>query len=743
MAPFDIYLFEDCNDSNNLFRYENIPGTLTEGYVYNINGGDGFNGYAKVITYAEEGPIYSASGVVFVGGPTQCPTPTNTQTPTSSPTPTPTPTPSVTEQLIMEPMLLSYTAPTGCTYSSFCFGTTLPSLSGYSGNYTSGSTYNNSPVYSGDGTSVGVIYYYSGVSESYWCLSNTIGGTCYLRGSSPCTSDCPDISGNLFTTGLCPTPTATAANCNAFDFNAYFDCDYEPVPTPTPSVACDDVNFNVYTVGVTPTPSATSFTCQSTGVDFSMSAYTPSITPTLTLTPSVTLTKTVDVQGKISFTMLDEVFSCVSVKVLVDCNDGTEYYTSDALYFQTIPVVIGMIMFASINGKNVCVNYERDDTNISSNSNVDNIFNLYSSCEYCSTLPTPTPTVTSTPSTTPASTLTPTPTPSTSPDAPGSTPRATTTQTPTMTSTPQQTSTMTSTPTPTPNWVYVYESCSPIKGLVKKTQVIQKSQITSILVNQVFQDVNGDCWVYNGKFAQNYIAPSTVFTITNNGNYFVNANTTKVYNDCTTCQTPSTSPSPRYTYTWSYITNNDTCTLSSDINVWSYDIISNGWYTFDGKKYYLRATSHSSYSIQISNSLLTVSTACAPKYSYYQSTVDVDCIHYGYNPVWSYDFISTSNYYIINGTKYYITVPVSPHSTYTTQINLGTATLSSCDITYYNVSGCAGGTGVLKYNGPDNLSPGIVVRSTNGNCYTILSSGASGPESSGTYSYEVSDCMSC
>ena len=547
MEPYDIYLFEDCNDPNNVFRYENIPGTLTEGYVYNINGGDGFNGYAKVIAYEEEGPIYSASGVVFIGGPTQCPTPTNTQTPTSSPTssptPTPTPTPSATEELSME--LMSYSSPVGCAYDTFCFGTTLSSLSGYSGNYTSGSTYNDSPVYSGDGTSGGFIYYYTGASESYWCLSDTIGGTCYLRGSSPCTSDCPDISGNLFATGLCPTPTATAVNCSTFDFNAYFDCDYEPIPTPTPSVACSDVNFDVTTYGVTPTPSATSLTCESTGVDFSMSGYTPAVSPTVTLTPTLTLTKTVDVQGQVSFTMLDEVFSCVSVKVLVDCESGDEYYTSDTLTYQGIPIVIGMIMFASVNGKNVCATYDRDDNNISSNSNVDNIFNLYSDCQYCSTLPTPTPTVTSTPSTTPPSTATPTPTntathtqtptPSTTL---GSTPPATPPSTPPSTPDSTPDSTPVSTPSATPNWVYVYESCSPLGAQIKNTQVIQKYNITNVLQDKVFQDYYNRCWKFIGRFEENYIAPPTVFTITNNGNYFSDANIIETYNDCASCELP-------------------------------------------------------------------------------------------------------------------------------------------------------------------------------------------------------------
>ena len=545
MEPYDIYLFEDCNDPNNLFRYENIPGTLTDGYVYSINGGDGFNGYGKVIAYAEQGPIYSASGVVFVGGPTQCPTPTNTHTPTSTPTPTQTPTPSITEELFLEPMLMSYSAPAGCGYSTFCFGTTLPSLSGYSGNYTSGSTYNSSPVYSGDGTSGGFIYYFTGTTESYWCLSATVPGTCLLRGSSPCTSDCPDISGNLFAGGLCPTPTASVANCSDFDFNAYFDCDYEPIPTPSVSIACADVNFDVTTFGVTPTPSATSLTCQLTGVDFSMSGYTPSVSPTITLTPTLTLTKTVDVQGQVNFTMLDEVFNCVSTKVLVDCETGDEYYTSDALIYEGVPVVVGMIMFAIINGKNTCVTYDKDNSNISSNSNVDSIITLYSDCQYCSTIPTPTPTMTSTPTTTPATTppatpnntptssQTPTPTStlnSTPPATPPSTPPSTPASTPA--------STPVTTQSPTPNWVYVYESCSPLGRNQKITQVIQTFNITNVGRDRVFQDYFNRCWKFVGRFAPDYIAPPTVFTITFNGNYFSSATIIETYDNCTTCESP-------------------------------------------------------------------------------------------------------------------------------------------------------------------------------------------------------------
>jgi hypothetical protein len=539
--PYDIYLFEDCNDASNLFRFENIPGTLTEGYVYNISGGSGFTGYAKVLTYAETGNIYSTDGVIFVGGATQCPTPTPTQTPESTPTPTPTQTP--TEETY-EIATFSSTTPSGCTSSTFCFYTLLPSLSGYSGNYTVGADYNGVPTYSGDGTITGVIYYYSG-DTSYWCLSNSLGGTCYLRGASPCTSDCPDIAANDFNTGICPTPTPTAVNCGIFDFNAYFDCDWEPLPTPTPSVACDDVNFIFDVAGVTPTPTPTSDSCNSVAVSFSMSGYTPATTPTVTLTPSITLTRTVDIQGQVTFEMLDETFSCVSVKVLTDCQSGQEYYVTDNLSFSGIPAVIGMTLLVDLNGGFQCVSYTRDDTNFSSNASVGDVIQLYSSCEYCSIIPTPTPTVTTTPTITPSSSQTPTPSITASPSVTPS-PTSTIGSTPPVTPTPTQTPTKTQTPTPsitpspsaTPNYVYVYQSCSPIKPNTLNTQLIQ-TQVVSF-ANQpgaIFKDTQGYCWTYIDRFDSTYIAPPSVITVTFEGNYF-DGSSSQTYPDCTTCETP-------------------------------------------------------------------------------------------------------------------------------------------------------------------------------------------------------------
>jgi len=669
---YNSFQFEECGNSSNSFRFENVPGVLNIGDIYQITG-PYFNGYATVVTNTGYGILYSSNGTVFIGSPS-CPTPTPTQTSTTTPTPTPTPTPDVQISLLSTtcvclsvdsnliglatgntntnlngvatieytdcygftetytqtslslfylctqsgvlnsvsywkdnvqytsttfpwspqyPYGISYSTygtcygnPCGPCSSTYCFRTTLPSLSGYSGNYTQAGTYNSNDYYEGDGTEFGVVYY----TGDRWCLSSTLGGTCLLEGSYPCYSTCPDISANHFISGICPTPTPTPINCDIFDFTAYFDCDWEPIPTPTPSVPCENVDFKFSSILTTPTPTETNTSCLGSNVNFVICQINEP-TPTVTLTPSVTLTKTVDVQGQVSFTMLDESFTCVSVKVLIDCSTGNELYTSDNLSFNGIPVTIGMTMFASINGNNMCVTYDRDDSNISSNSNVTSIFQLYSSCEYCSLIPTPTPTITSTATNTPTTTKTPTPTPtltqtptsttlietstptqtptltqtptpsvtigltpsmtpsntatptitpsntSTPTVTPSMTPTNTMSQTPTQTQTPSQTSTQTMTPTPsvTPNYVYVYESCSPINPNVLPSQVIQTVQTPWItVVNTTFKDVNGNCWKYVGQFVSTYISPPIVIPITFAGDYFTSAYQT-VYADCVTC----------------------------------------------------------------------------------------------------------------------------------------------------------------------------------------------------------------
>jgi hypothetical protein len=572
--------FQDCTNSINLFRFFNIPMTLVLGSVYYISGGTEFTGCATVVSLTGSGPIYNGAGYSFQQtasgcADVLCPTVSNvaallykcsngsvfygnvkedtafvdaaylyngecysfvefsgpggpdlgdpdfddcsfcvpTSTPTSTPQPTPTNTPTVS------------LSPSACAFTDFCFYTTLPSFSGYNGNYESAGTYNSRIYYSGDGITSAVIYH----TGSFWCLSDSLGGTCLLRGSNPCNSQCPDISANDFSGGICPTPTPTGVDCSIFDFNAYFDCDWEPLPTPTPSVPCDDVNFIIDSIGVTPTPTPSGNFCSGVGINFSLSGFTsttPNVTPTPTATPQIM----VSISGSVSFELMDQTFSCVSAKVLTDCTSGEEFYTTDMLSFLGTPVIVGVTMFVQVNDVNRCVVYTRDDNNLSSNSNLGTIVQIYSSCESCSPVPSPTPTSTTT--VTPSITATQTQTPTQSPTI-GTTPPPT--QTPTSTITPS----ITSSPTPTPNFLYVYQSCNPIGGGVGTIiQVIQTQPVSfPIAVNETFKDNEANCWYFVGRFNTSYI-PTTpkVRPINWGGNYFTGVST-QTYSDCVTCAT--------------------------------------------------------------------------------------------------------------------------------------------------------------------------------------------------------------
>jgi len=589
--------FQDCSNGDK-FRYYNGALPTIIGDTYNITGGNDFNGCATIITNTSEGPLYDATGVIFTmttgcGDPV-CPRTSekpaslsncatgeviylNVDSDTAYPgavylysggcysfvefsgpggeyvpgpsysncidcipvplTPTPYPSPTQTPTVSSTPQACS---------STYCFNTTDSSLSGYSGNYTYTGSYNGSSTFIGDGILTGYIYY----NNNSWCLSTSIGGSCLLQGASPCYYNCPDFSSNVFYSGPCVTPTPTPINCDTFDFNAYFDCDWEPVPTPSPSVACDDVNFDISSIGVTPTPSP-SQNCSGKAVSFSLSGYTVQPTPTPSNTPTVTITRTVDVAGSASYVILDETFSCVSVKVLIDCSTGDEVYVTSSLILNGTPATIGTILLVDLDdGTRRCVIYDRDDSNISSNVNVDTVLELYNDCAFCNVVPTPTPTTTPTPTQTSAltptltNTSTPTPTITQSPSStngttPPATPTPTKTPTTTMTPTTSQTPTYTQTPTPTSTFVHVYQSCSAVQigKFSTLTQVVQTVQVPFVTIaNNVFKDSYGNCWTYLGRFDSSYIVPSPYYWINYSGNYFDGAPSI-VYGTCTDCET--------------------------------------------------------------------------------------------------------------------------------------------------------------------------------------------------------------
>ena len=508
-------------------------------------------------------PDYGSCEKANEAYPCVTPTPTVTQSPYQ--TPTMTPTPSIT--------------PPHCESNDFCLTTQFSGLSQYNGTYTQYTTQNGKNAYSGGSITTGYIYYVTGTTE-YWCLSTSLSGTCLLQGASPCYSPCPDISAEIFTTGICPTPTPTPADCSTLDFLAYYDCDYEPLPTPTPSVACDLVNFDMTGIGVTPTPTQTGPACQ-TFLDFSLSGYTIPPTPTITASPTITLTRTVAPEyNSVKFTLLDDTFACTTVRVLQDCDSEQEYLTSQALFYSgstgLIPITSGITMLVMINDTPVCVNYVTDRKG-SSTSIIQEVITLYSDCSYCNIVVTPTPTMTSTttqtptttqtqtptltptPSITPSNTVTNTPTPSVTPSQgsdPSPTPSTTATVTPTpsvtMTNTATQTPTNTITPTPSPTsvWVYVYESCTVVPSKIpRKTQVIQTQPVTFVgTEGRTFKNSDGICWKYVGQFNTNYIAPLGIDSFTYEGNYFVDA-INYVYQNCDECLAiPVLDPCSNYIY---------------------------------------------------------------------------------------------------------------------------------------------------------------------------------------------------
>lgn len=604
--PYDIYLFQDCCFGN-FYRYENVPGSLTVGQVYNIQGGIGYNGCATVVPYSSTGTIYPSAGVVFTlqvdcstcllsvpcatptptvtptqtqtptvtptnsVTPTNTPTttPTTTQTPTNTGTGTPTPTPTPTGNGPQDAALLTKcdngtvfyaivdtdtafvgatylyngecysfvefsgpggpslgmpsfssciscvltptptptpnptptntptvsSTPSSCPYTEFCFRTNYPTLSGYSGNFEVAGTYNSRLYYTGDGITTGYIYHTTDV----WCLSNSLGGTCLLEGTYPCYSICPDISSNYFTSGPCPTPTPSSVNCNTLDFTAYFDCDFVPFPTPTPSITCDNVTFSVTSVPTTPTPTPSTSTCAG-DMSFSFSAYTPT-TPSPTLTPTISPTRTVEVGGQLTYRFFEESFVCPTSKVLKDCESNTEFYVSDSLSYNGLPLTIGTTFGAYVNGDIFCLTYDRDDSNISPNSTVESIVQVYANCTDCRFTLTPTPSVTA--SNTPTPTITPSPT---------------------------------MTPTPSPqSYVYVFQSCSLNSFNYPQSTIVQTQPPNFlILTGQTFQAINGDCWTYVGQ-SFGFI-PTGPTNLTNySGNYF-NLNKPTIYSDCITCQ---------------------------------------------------------------------------------------------------------------------------------------------------------------------------------------------------------------
>jgi len=333
--------------------------------------------------------------------------------------------------------------------STYCISNT--GLVGADDNYITGGTYNGNTYWTGQ-TSGWTIYYYTGVT-SYWCLSDSLGGSCYLTGKYPCVSSCPDLSNIYVFSGVCITPTPTPTkNCDVLDFTAIFDCEFIPTPTQTPTATV--------TPTMTMTPSSTNF-CSIIGIDAIGYAYTPTPTPTPSITPteydentlqrrlfySNEIVRDCPINNSVSFSAITGQIICPGVMKWQDCYNTSKFYYSDSI--QGLPLGISLtdyiIFGAIVDGTFKCISYFGMDYDKLSENTITYSLGPYGSsisgdCINCQIVPTPTPTKTPT--------QTPTKTPGVSPSkTPTSTPTQTPTKTPTKT--PGASPTPTQTPSPT------------------------------------------------------------------------------------------------------------------------------------------------------------------------------------------------------------------------------------------------------------------------------------------------------
>jgi hypothetical protein len=297
---------------------------------------------------------------------------------------------------------------TGCTDENFCFNTSFPSLSAYSGNYTKTITfYNGKNIYSGGTISAATVFY----DGNKWCLSTSLGGSCILSGKQPCSTDCPDICDSVFDVSSCPTPTPTTTPTPT------------PTITPTPSVTMTNTPTQTNTPTTTQTNTPTPSTSRPAAVTFTISVTRTSPSPTPTQTPTSTPipTRTVSSSGTSIYEIVNSPFICPGGnKVLTDCATGDEYVVSENISITGTTITRGTIFSAYINGISTCVTLT-DYTDNSSNVVYGGGIAQFASCTNCLTPPTPTPT----PSVTPTNTVTPTQTPT-------QTPTRTVTPTPTL-----------------------------------------------------------------------------------------------------------------------------------------------------------------------------------------------------------------------------------------------------------------------------------------------------------------------
>ena len=453
-------LLQRCNDSSIFYALVDED-TAFIGAVYIYNG----NCYSFI--------EFSGPGGPYLGEPDYAECSFCSPSPTT-PILTPSVTPSITPTIPV------------CEQTEYCFRTNLNNLTEYSGTYFSAGTYNGRVYYSGNGITNGYIYF----NNSEWCLSNNLGDPCLLKGSFPCVSECPDFNNNFFYIGNCPTPTPTPTSYNTVDFQAIFECDFGPTPSATPALSPS------VTPSITPTITPTSSPI--VGVEYTVYSEGQTIPISSTPIPTITLTKTVAFSGSVNFILFEQNFIPVASMVMRDCLTNEYYYIAQNINYNLSGITIGNIIKANINGNIYCLEYITNDTNISPNTYISEVYDIYYDCSNCQVTPTPTPSITNT-------------------------------------MTPSVTMTITPTPSVSSNMIYVFKSCNILPeqtGIIYLTQT--EPYMISLTTSNVVKDIDDNCWEYLGIYPSSYISPFGSTQINFFGNYF-NGTIANIFLNCNNC----------------------------------------------------------------------------------------------------------------------------------------------------------------------------------------------------------------
>lgn len=217
----------------------------------------------------------------------------------------------------------------------------------YDGEYVPGATYNGYNYFTGDTTPTYYMYYLTGATENFWCLSPSLGGSCEQVGTLNSFSICPDFWDGFYIAGACPTTTTTTTSpCDVFDFDAIFDC---LIPSATPT--------QTPTQTPTPTPTPSPDPCFGSEIVAILSAYTPTPTPTISVTPTPTPTfvdRPCRYDGMVNFNIFDEYMRCGNSKHFKDCLTGIDYFTTDILTYSGGSLIQGNVYRLIVNGTETC-----------------------------------------------------------------------------------------------------------------------------------------------------------------------------------------------------------------------------------------------------------------------------------------------------------------------------------------------------------------------------------------------------